>query len=367
MRRALSCTVVLSVVLPVVTLPAVAYAGPTDASGETARTLTVDAAAWSWRRIVPPGQPVGEPSNVPAGGLAVQFDGRPDAPPAKATYLRLALGDLPEGTTALGLTLVLPLGAGQDGTGKPLVACSLPSPFVVGEGVDPATQPTEDCTAAPVGTFDPVGETLAFDLTAQAKTWLAGAPNNGIVVRPDPTVAFPDATPYQLTFTSAKAVTGLLRATLPVTAAVPDEAAPAPVEQPGPVLAPQPGYASGPVVSGPVAAPMPVPAAPAQVPPAVAPVPAVPSAVVPAAAPTVLSRAPFRASQSGLAAGALVGLVLLALVGWSLGDSASPRAFARAERRRRDRLGLGAIVVATQPRQIRQGRKPVSSAVSTLT
>ncbi len=358
MRRALSCGVLAVVAVPVLSLPALALAA------ESQRSLAVDASAWSWRKVTPAGLPGGEPSNVPADGLAVQFDGRPDVAPAKATYLRLALGDLPSGTTALGLTLVLPMDDGQSEPG-PLVACALPTPFVVGAGVDPAKQPAEDCADAPVGTYDPVAESIAFDLTAQANAWLSGSPNNGVVVRPDPTVAFPEALPYQVTFTGATTVTGLLVAALPDVVVAPPATSPkAPVAQPGPVVAPIPGFASAPVTeSFTPPMPAPVPAAP----PAVAPAPVAAAPPVAAAVPVVHSRAAGRASQAGLAAGGLVGLVLLGAVGWALGDSADPRTFARAERRRRDRLARGPLVLSRQPRQIRQGRKPLSSAASTVT
>ena len=64
-------------VLPLVVLPVLCQAAPARAAEETTRTVTVDAAAWSWRSIAP--APVTEPSNVPAGDLAISYDGRPDA------------------------------------------------------------------------------------------------------------------------------------------------------------------------------------------------------------------------------------------------------------------------------------------------
>jgi hypothetical protein len=79
------------------------------------------------------------------------------------------------------------------------------------------------------------------------------------------------------------------------------------------------------------------------------------------------------ASVSGLAVALLGGLLLLATAAWSLGDTTGLRAFARTERARRDRLRHGALVVpASVPAQpvrvqIRQGRRPLSSAASTLT
>jgi hypothetical protein len=72
-------------------------------------------------------------------------------------------------------------------------------------------------------------------------------------------------------------------------------------------------------------------------------------------------------SQAGLVAGIVLGLLLLALIGWSMGDAAHPRAFVRAERRRLDRLAVGPIVLVQPAVQRRQGRRPLSSAASTVT
>ena len=362
MRRALACGVLLGASAPVL------LAVPAALAAEQQRSVGVDASAWSWRRVVPAGQPVGEPSNVPAGGLAVQFDGRPDAAPAKATYLHLALGDLPAGSVASGFTLVLPLDPANtgDATTAPLVACVLAKPFVTGDGVDPASEPTEDCTHGVPGVYDPVGKAVSFPLTNQVSLWLAGQPNNGLVVRPDPAAAVPTVAPFQLTFTGAKTVQGLLSFTAPTIGVNPpaDDAPPpyVPSYVAGPALAPVPGFVPGPTAIQP---PVPV-AAPA----VVVPVEAAPAQGAPVVlAPVVRSRATARASQAGLAAGTALGLGLLALVGWSLGDAANPRAFARAERRRKDRIARGAVVLPVDQAglQIRQGRKPLSSAASTVT
>ena len=357
MRRATSCGVLLLTVAPVL------FSTPAAQASEDQRALAVDASAWSWRRVVPAGQPLGEPSNVPAGDLAVQFDGQPGAAPAKATYLRLALGDLPSGTVASAMTLVLPLdpSVSQDGSSAPLVACRLAAPFVTGEGVDPAKEPAEDCSGAPAGSYDAVGKTVSFTLTPLVQKWLSGAPNDGLVVRPDPAAAVPAVLPFQLTFLGAKAVLGHLTAVLPEPGAVTSPAPASNVEQPPPLyVAPQPGLASGPFVQGPVQS---VPGPPVLVAPGVATTPS----AVPQAAPVRHSRAARADSQGGFAAAIVLGLLLLVLVAWSVGEQAHPLAFARAERRRRDRIARGPVVVPVQPMQTRQGRRPASSATSTVT
>jgi hypothetical protein len=339
--------------------PVLLVATPAGAAPALAeRELLVDSSAWSWRQSVPQGQPVSEPSNVPAGDLAVAFDGRQD-PPAKATYLRLALGDLPAGSTVTALRLVLALdpAVDQDPSRAPLVACSLKGVFIAGSGVDPAKQPAESCTGAPKGVYDATTQTVSFALTAVARSWYAGQPNYGVVVRPDPAATAPSVLPFQLAFRGAPSIAGQLKVALPVQ----DQA---PVETP---VAPAPPVASGPA---PIAlapfAPAPLPTEP---PAAVVPLPT--TAAQPEVAritrtaleiPNV--RAAGRASTAGFATAAALGLLLVVLIGSSLGAQADPMVRAREERRRLDRLRL---LPLGQPVQIRQGRKPESSATSTLT
>lgn len=342
-----------------VSAPVLLAAAPAHAAED--RELVVDAAAWSWRRVVPAGQPVEEPSNVPAGDLAVAYDGRPDAPAAKATYLRLALGDLPAGARPAGLQLVLPLdpSVDQDAGAAPLVACRLTGAFTPGEAVDPAAQPAEDCTGAPRGVYDASAGAVSFVFpTADDVTGL------GVVVRPDPAAALPDVLPFQLVFRGPAEVVGRLTVQL-----APD--APAPLgPEPLPVATVPP---AAPVAVLPSMPLVPAAGAPQQPVPEVAP----PPAAAPVTAPRVASagvrlstvRAAGRASAAGFATAAALGLVLLLLVAWSVGDAAHPRAYARAERRRRDRLRSAVQLPAPvrQGAQSRQGRKPLSSAASGVT
>lgn len=351
-----------------VALPVLLSAQPALAA-EQDIVLAVDASAWSWRRIIPAGQPVGEPSNVPAGDLAVAFDGRPDAPPAKATYLRLALGGVPAGASVTSLLLVLPLDGSvdQDATAARLVACRLAADFTGGEAVDPSVQPKEDCTSAPAGVYDATSKSMTFALTSAAVDWLSGVANTGVVVRPDPTAAVPAVAPFQLVFQGASAVTGRLTVSVP-TSPVGPELAPAPAPF---VPGPDP-FAGSPALPF---FPAPAPAPPAFVPPLV-PLPTTAGVAprpAPAAAPVLRSSflAPDRSSAAGLATAAALGLLLLVLIAWASGAAADPRAYAAAERRRLDRLRLGSValpVVATrQEMQSRQGRRPLSSAASSVT
>ena len=348
MRRA---GVLAAALLPLV-LTTPAHAATTD--------LLVDSSAWTWRTLTGL-----EPSNVPAGDLAVQYDGQPGAP-AKATYLHLDLSAVPAGTTATGLSLVLPLdpSVDQDASTAPVVACPLKGRIVPGSGVDPADEPAEDCSAPVVGVAK--DGAVRFDLTRLAATWLTGAnngtnngTNNGIVVRPDPAAALPTVLPFQLVFQGPGAVTATLTAPDPV--AVVDE----PVAPVDPGVPEAPGVAAAPALPGVV---------PPVMPPALVsgpqPAPAVVAPPAPAAQPVAapvarvaLTRAPARASEGGFALAGALGALLLGLVGWSVGENADVRAYARAERRRLDRVRLA----VAQPAQIRQGRRPVASAASTVT
>jgi hypothetical protein len=339
-------------------LPVLCWTGPAAAAttGETSVELGVQSSAWTWRQALPGV----EPSNVPTGDLPVQFDGRPDAPPAKATYLRLDLTALPAGASLSSLTLTLPLdpAVSQDASTAPLVACRLTGPLVPGEGVAPESEPAEDCTGAPTGRYDGKGA-VSFTLTAFARTWLTDG-NNGVVVRPDPTAALPAVLPFQLSFQGPTSVTALATVVVPPTAPVVEPVLPPPATAPGPDV---PSVAVAPALQPPVPAPAP---APQVVAPQVHEVaPAVPAAVVPVVRTTSI-RAAGRASAAGFALAGAAFAVLLALVGWCFGEAADPRVVARAERRRLDRLRMP-VPLPAQPRQIPQGRKPFASAASTVT
>lgn len=338
------------VLMPALLLPA----APAQAAVPVHVQLGVEASMWTWRQNVPGV----EPSNVPTGDLPVQFDGRPNAAPAKATYLKLGLDLLPAGATAEALTVVLPLdpASSQDASKAPAVACALKGPFAPGAGVDPSTAPAENCTQAVPGVLDAAKKVLSFDLTKLAADWLSGT-NHGFVVRADPAAAVPGVLPFQLSLQGPTAIEGDLLAVLPSTEP------PAPVVDP---VVPQLPPPAPPVYAAPlprVIAPDPVAQPPAVVPVLPSPRPAAPAVAVGMRTP--LDLADRRASASAFALAAALGVVLLALMGWSLGSACNPAALARRERHRLDRLRPAPAL--SQARQIRQGRKPAASAASTVT
>ena len=248
------------------------------------------------------------------------------------------------------------------------MACRLKAPFRPGTGSDPATMPAEDCSESAKAVYDPAAGAFTLLLTGFAADWAAGAPNDGIVLRPDPAAAVPAVLPFSLALKGAAAVTGRLALTLPPAA----DSAPVASEVAPPAPAPGPAVVAAPLLPVPVAPP----AAGPQLAPTTAPV-APPVAEV-AAPRQAATRAPFRASTAGFAAAGALALLLLGLIGWSMGEMADPRWFARVERRRLDRLVRGAVVVpaetrvagrrrSAQPTQSRQGRRPRSRATSTVT
>lgn len=354
--------------------------GPAAAAAEPeAISLVVDRSAWSWRSQTA-ALPAREPSLVPAGRHAVAWDGQPGVA-AKATYLHLDVPALPAGATVDGLTLALPLDPAADQVdpgGIRLVACRLLADFPAGEAADPATMPEEDCTDAPVGEYDEAAGTWSFPVTGLGRSWLADpAANHGVVVRPAPDYAVPTDLPFQLVFAGASEISARLLTSLP---AAPPAAPAEPAERVPPALDLGAGFAAPPtggetVLPPLVTAPVPQAAGPA---PVTAPVTAGPPAALPSVPSTQLAAARTSPGAVAVLAGAVA--VLLLAVARVVGNTAGPAAFARAERAGLDRIRLraplatGALVaappVAALPAQVpqrRQGRRPISSATSTVT
>jgi hypothetical protein len=359
-----------------VLLPLALCAAPAEAAQVDAVSLVVDRSAWTWRHPVPaPGLPVEEPSQVPAGDLAVASDGDPGGRPAKATYLRLDLTPLPAAAEVSALSLSLPVDTAAQSVvpdGVRLVACRLLADFTPGEGTDPATAPKEDCAGAPEGRYDAAAGTWSFALATTAQQWaLDRGSNHGVVVRPAPDYALPDGVPFQIVFEGAAQVRAALSFTVPAPA--PDVQAVTPPDATGGTAVAAPPSVPLSAGSAPLGDLAP-PAAPAlAAPPAAAPAAA---AVVPAAAARPRPTASATTSPGALAAlGAAVLLHLLA-VARVVDDTQRPRAFARVERARLDRVRLRApratpvVVEQPLPRQVPQplqGRRPISSATSTVT
>ena len=364
-------------------LPLVLSASPALAAA-TSSTVEVDKAAWSWRKTVPvPGLPVSEPSQVPPGGLAVAADGDVQGRPAKATYLHLDLSAIPTSALVSTLTLTLPLHPDAESSGADgarLVACALLDDFRPGEATDPAAMPKDDCTGAPEGTYDDKAGAWVFDLSALASTWVAQPGTNaGVVVRPAPDYALPEGAPFQIVFSGAAKVRAeLAYDVLPAPVVVPETTDAALGGGMDVGTAPPPPLSSGSA---------PVPAPPRRAPPVTAPAAAAAPPQAPALVPVPLrepSLASARTSPTALwALAAMVGLLLLA-VARVAGDTYGPRAFARLERERLDRVRLRAPIaliapvlplesrqpVASLRRQVpqtRQGRRPIASATSTVT
>ena len=362
------------VALPAIFIPVTAHA---SAGSDSAISQVVDRSAWSWRRTLPgAGLPVDEPSQVPPGSLAVAADTDPDGRPAKATYLHIDLAGLATSTVIESLELTLtvnPADDGLDAADVRLVACPLKADFSVGEGVDPATMPPEDCASPAAGRYDAAANGWTFSLTAYAQDWVRdGTANKGIVVRPPVGHALPNGRPFQITFVGAAQVRAEFVGSVPA-----DASPPAP--EPGPVALPPvqtdtvlPGTL--PSISG---GSMPGPQRPLEVPPvADAPPPAVAAVPIAAARPARVLP-PARSTTGALwSLAVLVGLMLIG-VARVVGNTSGPAAFARLERQRLDRIRLAVPSIA-MPKAVpyplaahglqrRHGRRPISSATSDVT
>lgn len=261
-------------------------------------------------------------SGVPDGDLGVAYTNDVD----KVAALNFGIQSIPEGATVTKFAIVMPLDTTASNLaatdGPAITACPAIAPF------EPAMGPTElskaPAQAANVcvdGKYDATAKTYTFDIATAADDWSAGAPTNGIVIRPK----LGESTQFNYAFMGINAIK--------ITAEYSDAAAPivAPVVAAPPaagsgVAAPPSGFDSGtaPVVPlTPVQAPVTVPQP--QVMPQAAPV-----AVQPAAASSPIG--------SLRPAGAfwllLLGMIaLLLLAGVVLGDPLEPIAVDARRRR----------------------------------
>jgi hypothetical protein len=218
---------------------ALALASPASAADEVGVAQT----AWFWQRLAP-SVVSPEPSNVPAGDLAVAADASGAA--TKQSYVQLDLSTIPARATldALAVTLsVDPAATNVTAAPPALTACPVTGVWSSGVEGDWAARPAHDCTTSSPGVYDATAQTYRFDLMALAPTWLA-ATNRGFAIVPG---ASTPGAPFQVSLLGQPAVS--------VDYTVP--AAPAPT---APVVRPA-APAAAPVVPAPV--PQPAPYAPA--------------------------------------------------------------------------------------------------------
>ena len=310
----------------------------------------VDAASWYWAEQSGVGPlPAGAPrdaSGVPAGDLGVSYTNDVD----KVAALAFGVSGVPAGAMFSAFTVTMPLDPAAHQLANPseapqLAACAALDPVV--DGKDPGAlsdAPTQNSVGCVDGKYDAGKSAWTFELSGFATDWAAGAPANGIVVRPKPG----NATQFNYAFLGKKdiKVVADYTAAAPVVPVAPAPAAPPADAGSGFVAAPPSSFNSGtaPVaplnpVSAPVTAPQPAvlpPAAPAVAAPATTPVAA--TTKVDALRPD----STFWLSLVGLA-------ILLLLAGLVLGDPMDPVVVDARRRRFADVVRARAAARGTAP------------------
>ena len=219
-------------------------------------TLKADIGGWFWSAQQGgsiQGQP--RPAAVPASGsgvnapsnLSVAYTGvpsltvtdpgpAPNCPPTekcpdKVSFLFWDVASLlPEGAVITKFTVSVPFVS--DGSERQtnvehakttLVACNPLDGFGPAEGEPYSSKPPEDCAKAISGKYQEGSDSMAFDVTAYAVTWLGGT-NNGISIRPGAMVS----QPFQVVFKPFAEATANVSYTSPVVTVDPPALAPAP-------------------------------------------------------------------------------------------------------------------------------------------
>jgi hypothetical protein len=252
---------------------------------------------WYWSLAAPsvegntlPAAPPAQASGVPAGDLGVGYSADQVSSEDKAAAVAFDLSGIPSGSTFSSFVVdaAYDPSATQVTSGTPdISACELLDAFVGADGPsDIATEPPVSLPSCVKGTFTASIGTAGgyrFDLTAIANDWSGGAPANGILIRPTPSLATPQQ-PFTLSLQGKAGITTTAEYTMPPAATE----SPAPV--PGPALAPPPPMSGGvvvPPVQGVVVPPPPVVPAPApqvSAAPTLASAPYAPGALVPSGA-----------------------------------------------------------------------------------
>ncbi|MDX6198485.1 MAG: hypothetical protein QOJ79_1636 [Actinomycetota bacterium] len=284
-------------------------------------------------------------SGVPDGDLGVAYTNDVD----KVAAINFGLQSIPDGATVTKFAVVMPLDTTASNLaatdGPAITACPAIAPF------EPAIGPTElskaPAQAANVcidGKYDATAKTYTFDIATAADDWSAGAPANGIVIRPK----LGESTQFNYAFKGINAI----KVTADYSAAANPVVAPAAPVDTGSGVAAPPALDSG-SVSIPAVQPV-TPVAPQpQVMPAPAPVVAAPN-TAPVAA-TIHVDALRPSGQFWLA---LLGLaVMLLLAAFVLGDPMDPVVVDARRRRFAEIVRARAAARATAP----AGRRPATT------
>ena len=217
-KRVATASMLAALLTPALAVPALAVATSSDEA-----TAQVASSAWFWKHVASaagtPADPLSaqEPSQVPAGDLAVAADVQ--GQPTKETFLAFDLGGVPSQAQLTSVSLRMPLdpAATQMGqTQQSLRACVPTAGWPSGAGNDWSRKPNENCDVQTKMSYDATTSTYTFDLGALADALLA-PDATGVAIGPAPTTAAA-ASPYQLVFKPATAVTLAVAWTLPASA-----------------------------------------------------------------------------------------------------------------------------------------------------
>jgi len=252
-------------------------------------------------------------SGVPDGDLGVAYTNDVD----KVSAINFGLQSIPDGATVTKFVFVMPLDTTASNLaatdGPAITACPAIAPF------EPAIGPTElskaPAQAANVcvdGKYDATAKTYTFDIATMADDWSAGAPANGVVIRPK----LGESTQFNYAFKGINAI----KVTAEYSAAANPVVAPVtPADTGSGVAQPPTSFTSG---SVPITPAQPVtPVAPQ---PQVMPAPA-PAVAAPATTPAAASIQVDALRPSGQFWLALLALaVMLLLAAFVIGDPMEP-------------------------------------------
>jgi hypothetical protein len=284
-------------------------------------------------------------SGVPDGDLGVAYTNDVD----KVAAINFGLQSIPEGATVTKFAFVMALDATASNLaatdGPAITACPAIAPFEPGIGpTELSKAPAQAANVCIDGKYDATAKTYTFDIATAADDWSAGAPANGVVIRPK----LGESTQFNYAFKGINAI----KVTAEYSAAATPVITPAATVDNGGVAAP-PALDSGSINMPPVQ-----PVTPVAPQPQVMPAPA-PAVAAPNTAPVAATIPVDALRPSGQFWLALLGLaVMLLLAAFVIGDPMDPivvdarrRRFAEIVRARAAaRAQAEAVRPATAPR-----------------
>ena len=178
-------------------------------------------------------------SGIPDGDLGVAYTNDVD----KVAAINFGLQSIPDGATVTRFAIVMPLDTTASNLaatdGPALTACPAIAPFEPAEGpTELSKAPAQAANICVDGKYDATAKTYTFDIATAADDWIAGAPTNGVVIRPK----LGESTEFNYAFQGINAIKVLAEYS---SAAAPVVAPAAPVDTGSGVAPPPAGFDSG--------------------------------------------------------------------------------------------------------------------------